>query len=101
MKSKDARNAVSSSFLLVMLMELGDKTQFGVIALSAEYEFPLLVFTGAMMALALITGLVAIVGTALARVVPLKYNQLGSGIVFIVLGIAFLNNGVLGSTVLV
>jgi len=95
-KTKEARNAVFSSFSLITLMELGDKTQFAVIALSAQYEFPLLVYLGVMMAFALITGLGATVGTALTKLVPLKHIQLGSGIIFILLGIVFLINAVLG-----
>ena len=95
-KTKNARNAVFSSFSLITLMELGDKTQFAVIALSAQYEFPLLVYLGVMMAFALITGLGATVGTALTKLVPLKHIQLGSGIIFILLGIVFLINAVLG-----
>jgi len=96
-KTKEARNAVFSSFSLITLMELGDKTQFAVIALSAQYEFPLLmlVYLGAMLAFIFITGLGATVGTALTKFVPLKHIQLGSGIIFILLGIVFLINAVL------
>ena len=79
-----------ASFILVTIAELGDKTQFAVIALSAKYEFLLLLLIGAIMAFALVSGLGAVVSTALTRVVPLKYIQFGSGLVFIVLGIAFL-----------
>jgi len=100
-KTKEARNAVFSSFSLITLMELGDKTQFAIIALSAEYKFPLLVFVGVIMAFALITGLGAVVGTALTRVVPLKYIQLGSGLVFVILGIIFLISAVSGYTLFV
>jgi len=100
-KTKEARNAVFSSFSLITLMELGDKTQFAIIALSAEYKFPLLVFVGVIMAFALITGLGAVVGTALTRVVPLKYIQLGSGLVFVILGIVFLISAVSGYTLFV
>jgi len=95
-KTEEARNAVFSSFSLITLMELGDKTQFAVIALSAQYEFPWLVYLGVMLAFALITGLGATVGTALTKFVPLKHIQLGSGIIFILLGIVFLINAVLG-----
>jgi len=97
-KAEEARNTVFSSFSLITLMELGDKTQFAVIALSAQYEFPLLVYLGVMMAFALITGLGATVGTALTKLVPLKHIQLGSGIIFILFGILFLINAVLGYT---
>jgi len=93
---EETRNAVFSSFSLITLMELGDKTQFAVIALSAEYEFPLLVYLGVMMAFALITGFGATVGTALTNFVPFKYIQLGSGIIFILFGIMFLINAALG-----
>jgi len=95
-KTREARNAVFSSFSLITLMELGDKTQFAVIALSAEYKFPLLVFLGVMLAFALITGIGVTAGTALMRCVPLKYIQLGSGLVFILFGIIFLVSAVLG-----
>jgi putative Ca2+/H+ antiporter (TMEM165/GDT1 family) len=95
-ETRNARNAVFSSFSLITLMELGDKTQFAVIALSAEYEFPLLVYLGVMLAFALITGLGATVGTALTKFVPMKHIQLGSGIVFMLFGILFLTNAVLG-----
>jgi len=97
-KAEEARNTVFSSFSLITLMELGDKTQFAVIALSAQYEFPLLVYLGVMMAFALITGLGATVGTALTKLVPLKHIQLGSGVIFILFGIVFLINAVLGYT---
>ncbi len=77
-------------------MELGDKTQFAVIALSAEYQSALLVFLGVMFAFAFITALGAIGGAALTRFVPLKYIQLGSGLVFILFGFAFLINAFSG-----
>ena len=97
-KTKDTRNAVSSSFSLITLMELGDKTQFAVIALAAESELPLLVYVGVMLAFALITGLGVTVGATLTKIVPLKYIQLGSGIIFILFGIIFLINAALGFT---
>lgn len=95
-ETREGRNAVLSSFSLIGLMELGDKTQFAIIALSAEYELPLLVFLGVILAFALITGIGVLAGTALTRFVPLKYIQLGSGFVFILFGVAFLVNAVLG-----
>ncbi len=99
-ETRETRNAVFSSFSLITLMELGDKTQFAVIALSAEYEFPFLVFVGVMMAFAFITGLGAIIGTALTKFVPLRYIQLGSGLVFILFGIVFLINAVSGDALI-
>jgi len=93
---KETRNGVYSSFSLVLLMELGDKTQLSVIALTAEYELPLFVFAGVMLAFALVTAIGATVGMALTRFVPLKNIQLASGIVFFFLGVVFLVTSVLG-----
>ena len=87
---------LEASFMLVTIAELGDKTQIAVIALSAEYKSALLVYLGVVMAFAAITELGAAIGTALTRFVPLKYIQFGSGIVFILFGIAFLIGAVLG-----
>jgi len=95
-EARNPRNAVVSSFSLITLMELGDKTQFAVIALSAQYEFPLLVYLGVMMAFILVTGLGTVVGATLTKYVSLKHVQLASGIIFILLGILFLINAALG-----
>jgi putative Ca2+/H+ antiporter (TMEM165/GDT1 family) len=88
--------ALATSFALVALAELGDKTHLSVIALTAEYELPLFIFAGVMLAFALVTALGVTVGTALTKIVPLKYIQLASGIVFILLGVVFLITSVLG-----
>lgn len=85
-----------ASFVLVAVAELGDKTQFAVIALSAEYKFPFLVSLDVMVAFILITALGIIFGVALTIFVPLRYIQLGSGIIFLLFGIVFLINAILG-----
>lgn len=95
-EKRETRNAVFSSFSLITLMELGDKTQFAVIALSAEYRLPLLIYLGVMMAFVLITAIGVTVGTTLTRLVSLKHIRRGSGIVFIIFGIVFLAIAVLG-----
>jgi len=92
----ETRNTVLSSFSLITLMELGDKTQFAVIALSAEYGFPLLVYLGVILAFTLLTGIGVTVGATLTKFVPLKYIQLGSGFIFVLFGIVFLINAFLG-----
>ena len=81
---------------MIVLMELGDKTQLSTIALVAEYELPLFVFAGVMLAFALITAIGATVGMALTKIVPLRYIQLASGIVFLLLGFVFLITSVSG-----
>jgi putative Ca2+/H+ antiporter (TMEM165/GDT1 family) len=81
---------IAHSFSLIALMELGDKTQLSVIALAAEYDAPLTVFIGVMLALALVTAIGIAVGTIISRYIPMKYVKIGSSIVFIIFGVLFL-----------
>jgi putative Ca2+/H+ antiporter (TMEM165/GDT1 family) len=81
---------VVHSFSLIAMMELGDKTQLSVIALAAEYDAPLMVFVGVMLALVLLTAIGIAAGTVISRFIPLKYVKIGSSLVFIVFGILFL-----------
>lgn len=59
-----------STFALVFLAELGDKTQLAALALSADSNRPWAVFLGASAALILSTGVAVVVGTVLHRVMP-------------------------------
>ena len=89
-KVDDRSLNVARSFSLIALMELGDKTQLSVIALAAEYDAPLMVFVGIMLALVLLTAIGIAAGTLISRFIPLKYVKIGSSFVFIVFGILFL-----------
>jgi len=81
---------VASTFSLVALMELGDKTQLAVISLAAEYDAPILVFVGVMLAFVALTGLSVLVGAALSRWVPMRYIRIGSGLLFLLFGVLFI-----------
>ncbi len=78
------------SFSLIMLMELGDKTQLSLLALTARYRAPFAVFTGATAALWLSAFLAVFLGKQLARFVSVDKMRLVAGVVFIVLGIALI-----------
>jgi putative Ca2+/H+ antiporter (TMEM165/GDT1 family) len=75
-----------SSFLLILVAELGDKTQLSVISLSCSYRWHH-VFAGSMLAFLAVDGLSIAIGGPLLALVPLRYIQVTSGIVFIVFGI--------------
>ena len=80
----------STTFIMISIAEFGDKTQFMVIALTAQYGAPILVFLGAILAFALIVGIGVAVGKKLSEKVSTKWIELGSGILFIVIGILFI-----------
>ena len=89
-KIKERSNAVSTSFFLIAIMELGDKTQLAVIALSAEYDAPIQVFIGVMIAFTLLTALGVIFGKILCRYVEARYIKIGTGLIFLLFGVLFL-----------
>ncbi len=78
------------SFSLIMLMELGDKTQLSLLALTARYRAPFAVFTGATAALWLSAFLAVFLGGWLSRFVSVEKMRLVTGVVFIVFGIALI-----------
>ncbi len=83
-------NPLLSTFSMITLAEMGDKTQLSAITLSAKYDSPYLVFLGAVLALALISMLGILLGRKLCEIVPLSKIKVGAGVLFIVFGILFL-----------
>jgi putative Ca2+/H+ antiporter (TMEM165/GDT1 family) len=59
-----------STFALLFVAELGDKTQLAVISMTAKHKAPIWVFLGAALALAAVTGLGVIGGEFLTRLIP-------------------------------
>jgi putative Ca2+/H+ antiporter (TMEM165/GDT1 family) len=80
---------IISAFVLILVAELGDKTQLSVISLSSNYRWHH-VFVGSMLAFLAVDGVSIAVGGPLLALVPLRYVQVASGIVFIVFGIVSL-----------
>jgi len=79
-----------STFTLVFLAELGDKTQLATLSLAASGRSRLTVFVGAASALVLTSLIAVLVGEGLARVVPAIWIHRAAGVGFIVLGLFFL-----------
>ena len=76
-----------STFSLVFLAELGDKTQLATMMLAAQGKSPASVFVGSALALVLTSLLGVVFGEVVATTVPQRYITTGSGIAFILLGI--------------
>lgn len=76
-----------STFGLIFLAELGDKTQLTTMMLAAQSDSATAVFVGAAAALVLSALLGVVFGEAITRVVPQQYIHMGAGVAFIGLGL--------------
>ena len=76
-----------TTFILVFLAELGDKTQLATMLLAGHNESFFSVFLGAALALILNAGIGVYLGSIISRALPLYYIHLGGGIAFIIIGI--------------
>jgi len=83
-------NPFISTFSMIAIAEMGDKTQLSAITLSAKYNSPYLVFTGAVLALAAISLIGILAGKKLCEIVPMSKIKLGAGALFIMFGILFI-----------
>ena len=78
---------VATTFGLLFVAELGDKTQLAVITLASERHSPWAVFLGATLALASVTLLGVLAGQVISRFVPVNILQKVAAVAFIVIGI--------------
>jgi rubrerythrin len=83
-----------STFVLIFLAELGDKTQLAAMAKSIEGRMT--VFLAASLALVCSTLIAVLFGKALTTVIPEKYIQLAAAVLFIVFGGIMLYNVLTG-----
>ena len=81
---------LASSFSLIFLAELGDKTQRATLALAAGGRSRLTIFAGAALALVGAIAIAVLAGEAVARVVPEVWIKRVAGLGFLVLGTLFL-----------
>lgn len=76
-----------TTFAMIFLAELGDKTQLATLSFAAESKSMVAVFLGSATALVLSSLLAVLVGTGINRVVPANYIKTGAGVLFILLGV--------------
>jgi Ca2+/H+ antiporter, TMEM165/GDT1 family len=78
---------LGSSFVMIFLAELGDKTQIGAFAFAAQARSPLSVFLGASLALVLTTFIAVVLGEVVGRFIPAKVVKVASGLLFLGFGV--------------
>ena len=76
-----------SAFGLILLAELGDKTQLAAIVMSSETGKPWHVFFGAALAMVTVTFVAVFLGAGIAKVVPHDIIQKVAGVLFVVFGV--------------
>jgi len=76
-----------TTFGMVFLAELGDKTQVATFCLSADCDPKLAVFFGSALALVLSSLIAVFFGAVFSRYVPILYIKLGAGAFFIAAGV--------------
>jgi rubrerythrin len=87
----------ASTFVLIFLAELGDKTQLAALAQSVNGRWT--VFLAASSALVLSTLIAVLIGDALARAIPASYIKIAAGILFLVFGVMMLRSAFAGEKV--
>ncbi len=85
-----------STFVLILLAELGDKTQLAALASSASSKSTWSVFAGACLALLLSTLVAVLVGAAFKTYLPARAIHAAAGVAFVVMGILWITRAIAG-----
>lgn len=84
-KSMDWRIFITT-FGVIFLAEMGDKTQLAAMTMSAETKRPWIVLVSASLALACVSAIGVLVGSLLSNYLPLEWIKRGAAIAFIAIG---------------
>ena len=99
LKPSDSKNSntfitiLITSFSTIFLAELGDKTQLATLMLSAQSGKPLIIFTGAALALITTSLLGVLIGQWISNNLPRQRFTVISGIIMLGLGIYLVTQG--------
>ena len=76
-----------ASFYMILISEMGDKTQLTTALLVAELDSTLGVLMGVLLAMALLSVIAIVIGARLRKVLPMRTLKLVSAALFIGLGV--------------
>ena len=79
-----------TTFGIIFLAEMGDKTQIAAMTMAAQTKKPWAVFVGASLALAAVSALGVVVGGVIGDYVPLEWVKRIAAVAFILIGILML-----------
>jgi putative Ca2+/H+ antiporter (TMEM165/GDT1 family) len=75
-----------TTFGIIFLAEMGDKTQLAAMTMSAQTKKPWAVFIGSSLALAAVSALGVIVGSVMGEYFPLEWVKRVAAVAFIIIG---------------
>ena len=76
-----------TTFGIIFLAEMGDKTQLAAMTMAAQKKRPWEVFLGASLALAVGSAIGGLVGSVLSHYLPIDWIKRIAGAAFIVIGV--------------
>ena len=79
-----------STFGVILLAEMGDKTQLAAMTMSAQTKKPWAVFVGAALALVTVSAIGVAVGGVIGNYLPLVWIKRAAAVAFIVIGVLIL-----------
>ena len=79
-----------TTFGIIFLAEMGDKTQLAAMTMSAQTKKPWAVFLGSALALAAVSAIGVLVGGVIGQYVPLEWVKRVAAVAFIVIGVLML-----------
>jgi putative Ca2+/H+ antiporter (TMEM165/GDT1 family) len=79
-----------TTFGIIFLAEMGDKTQLAAMTMAADSKKPWAVFIGSSFALVAVSALGVVVGSVIGTYVPLEWVKRVAAVAFIVIGILML-----------
>jgi putative Ca2+/H+ antiporter (TMEM165/GDT1 family) len=77
----------ATTFVMLFVAEIGDKTQLAVISMTSKTQKPVTVFIASVAALAVVTVIGVTVGASLTAVLPRIWIKRVAAILFFVVGI--------------
>lgn len=87
---KAARGPATTAFVLILLAELGDKTQLVTASLAAQHSSPYAVFIGSTLALWAVSLIGVLIGGQLTRFLPLHVVRRVAGVLFLAFAVGIL-----------
>ena len=84
---KARRNPLLASFYMILISEMGDKTQLTTALLVAELDSALGVLLGVLVAMALLSVIAIVIGARLRKILPMRTLKNVSASLFIGLGV--------------